>query len=612
MCLMPEGEPYIPPFIRRVMKDASEEELLQGTENLRRYFKALYAVYLKIEEQKSRGDSVDRKSHDRFQMGGEKRPPSMKTYFGYIRVSTVKQGQQGSSLQEQRAAIEAFAQRHNLAISEWFEDRETAAKKGRSQFLRMMTRLETGKAAGVLLHKIDRGARNLWDWARIQNLLDAGLEVFFVHDNLDMGSRGGRLAADIQAVVAADYVRNLRDEVLKGQRGRLKQGLFPFAAPIGYCNNGKGKAKTIDPADGPFVRLAFEMYASREYSFDSLRIELQRRGLAGRGGKPLSRCTMTSMLRNPFYTGVIHVKSTGELFTGIHEPLISVHLFREVQNVLDGKIKKGPTKHQYLYRQLFSCGECGSTLVGERQKGHIYYRCHTSSCPTTGVREEIFTAEFVRLFGALRLSKQDLAELRPLLVEDDRAWELMQAERVKAASIRVAALEEREARLTDMYMDGLIGRDEYQTRKGTLILELAEARQARQTIVDDRSGIESRIEGFFAFVNEPEFDNPYAYPIEFREALRSASSNRRLIEKKPYVTLQRPLGDIASELAVLKCAPSSCASRTFTNYRKVVRILQKYLKDWEPPEEYRRTKPPKPNPIYRLRGRQDDGLKEGA
>jgi DNA invertase Pin-like site-specific DNA recombinase len=40
----------------------------------------------------------------------------MKQFFGYIRVSTVKQGERGSSLQEQRSAIEAYAQRHGLTM----------------------------------------------------------------------------------------------------------------------------------------------------------------------------------------------------------------------------------------------------------------------------------------------------------------------------------------------------------------------------------------------------------------------------------------------------------------------------------------------------------------
>lgn len=49
----------------------------------------------------------------------------------------------------------------------------------------------------------------------------------------------------------------------------------------------------------------------------------------------------------------------------IHEPLVDGRLFRDVQNVLDGKLKKRPTKHEYLYRKLFSCGGCGRTLERE-------------------------------------------------------------------------------------------------------------------------------------------------------------------------------------------------------------------------------------------------------
>jgi DNA invertase Pin-like site-specific DNA recombinase len=38
----------------------------------------------------------------------------MKTYIGYIRVSTARQGERGVSLQEQRDAIARYAERNNL------------------------------------------------------------------------------------------------------------------------------------------------------------------------------------------------------------------------------------------------------------------------------------------------------------------------------------------------------------------------------------------------------------------------------------------------------------------------------------------------------------------
>lgn len=62
----------------------------------------------------------------------------MKTCFGYVRVSTVKQGD-GVSLEAQRDAILAFASRNNLSVGQWFEEKETAAKRGRPIFNKMIS-----------------------------------------------------------------------------------------------------------------------------------------------------------------------------------------------------------------------------------------------------------------------------------------------------------------------------------------------------------------------------------------------------------------------------------------------------------------------------------------
>src|SRR3990172_243228 len=128
----------------------------------------------------------------------------MKIVFAYIRVSTAKQGEQGVSLQEQHDAIVRYARHHDLQISQWFEERETAAKRGRPIFNQMLKLLRKGEVSGVVIHKIDRSARNLKDWADLGELLDQGIDVHFANESLDRPSRGGRLSADIRAVVAAD------------------------------------------------------------------------------------------------------------------------------------------------------------------------------------------------------------------------------------------------------------------------------------------------------------------------------------------------------------------------------------------------------------------------
>jgi DNA invertase Pin-like site-specific DNA recombinase len=139
----------------------------------------------------------------------------MKPYLAYVRVSTAKQ-EQGASLDAQRDAIARYAATRGLEIGQWYEEIETAARSGRKVFNTVVKRLSYGVTAGLILHKIDRSARNLKDRALLGELIDRGIDVHFARDSLDLRSRGGRLSADIQAVVAADYVRNLREESLKG------------------------------------------------------------------------------------------------------------------------------------------------------------------------------------------------------------------------------------------------------------------------------------------------------------------------------------------------------------------------------------------------------------
>jgi site-specific DNA recombinase len=126
-----------------------------------------------------------------------------KSYCAYIRVSTVKQGEHGSSLQEQRDAITNFATRLGLHIASWFEERETAAKVGRAEFTRMATALKKGKASGVIFHKIDRSARNLKDWSAVQDLADLGIDVRFTQESINLASNEGKLTGDFLAVISA-------------------------------------------------------------------------------------------------------------------------------------------------------------------------------------------------------------------------------------------------------------------------------------------------------------------------------------------------------------------------------------------------------------------------
>lgn len=482
----------------------------------------------------------------------------MKSCFGYVRVSTTKQGD-GVSLEAQRDAITLYADRNNISIINWFEEKETAAKSGRPIFNAMIRLLRNNKADGVVLHKPDRAARNFADWAKMGELADAGIDVHFASEALDFRSRGGRLSADIQAVIAADYIRNLKDEIHKGINGRLKQGLYPFKAPIGYCDNGSGKVKTIDPIRGPMVKRVFELYASGEYSLRTLLIEIRAMGLQTDSGTFVSKGSLECMLGNPFYTGIIRIKRSGAVYSGSQEPLISPSLYEQVQSVRAGKSGKKVTKHSHTYRGLFRCQRCEKSMVPELQKGHVYYRCHTPACPPNTIREEYLEKSILDIFQRCQMTDDAVHQLMANITE----WikERQCQSKPSTYPMQLNQIDIRLERLTDALIDRLIDNDEFNKRKNSLMLE--------RSVVQEKADIEAKtdadpnhIQKFLELVKNLYSSFIIATKAEKRQIVEFSISNRTVFEKKIFVEPYSWLLDTQTALSVLVCPPDASTSRS--------------------------------------------------
>jgi site-specific DNA recombinase len=460
----------------------------------------------------------------------------MKRFFAYIRVSDPSQDderdpggkdtREGASFTEQRSVIERYAEREGLTIVEWFREVETAAKQGRPIFTAMAKRLRKGEADGFIVHKVDRSSRNYHDWADINDLADEGFNVCFASDNLDLSTRGKRLLADVQAVFATDYIRNLKEEVRKGIHGRLTQGLLPWGAPLGYVNNGhRGKVKTIDPVSGPIVRRAFELYATGAYSLTSLCKELEHMGLRNRLGRPISIDGLSAMLKNPFYIGLIVHKKGGEVYKGVHEPLIGKSLFDRVQAVISGKSLKLVKRNAFRYRRMFRCGECGYFLIGERQKGYIYYRCHTRTCPVACVREEVVEAAVESAYARLRLSEAERAaleaEVNAFLGEHEEDAKQIQ----ETWRLQLAAIQTRHDRLVDALLEGTLDKDTFERRKRSLLMEQRGLEEKLSTDVDLKE-IADRVREILELASRASLSHSMANDEEKREYLEMLTSNR--------------------------------------------------------------------------------------
>jgi DNA invertase Pin-like site-specific DNA recombinase len=476
----------------------------------------------------------------------------VKRYYAYTRVSTVRQGEHGVSLQEQKDAIERYAARRDLQIDSWFTEKETAAKIGRPVFNQMLRSLRRGQADGVIIHKIDRFARNLKDWAEIGQLHDAGIDVHFANESVDFSSPGGVLSADVQAVVAAHYIRNLREEVKKGYYGRLKQGLCPKPAPLGYLNNGEGKPKTIDPVYGPIVKRAFELYASGHYSQYELTEELYRMGLRTRatptraGGKKVTVNVVARILSNPFYVGELRVRKSGQVFAGVHPPLISKDLFEQVKAVLSGKCILRTKTRQFTFSRIVKCSECSRSLIGETHKGLVYYRCHQRHELAVTLKQEQIEQQFLELFRRLQLSSEEKEIIDLICREKKENWNTQVKEQIKSLEFNLSAIQERIDRLTDAYLDTLLDKNSLEQRKTALLIERREIEDRLNRIRNgDRSylttadKIVERIKTAYSLYENGLFE-------ERREIIENVMSNCIAKQKKLDFTVRFPFSEITA------------------------------------------------------------------
>jgi DNA invertase Pin-like site-specific DNA recombinase len=502
----------------------------------------------------------------------------MKRLFGYIRVSTTRQAEKGVSLTEQRAAIEAYAVKHGFTIVGWYEEHITAAKRGRPIFTAMLAALRKGKAEGIIIHKIDRSARNLGDWADLGDLIDAGFDIHLAHEPLDLRSRGGRLSADILAVVAADFVRNNRQEARKGFYGRLKQGIYPLGAPIGYLDRGKGgKVKAVDPERAPLLRYAFERYASGEVSLLDLLEDLTARGLRNRKDKLLGLTGLIQILRNPFYAGVIRLLKTGEIFPAVHEPIIRMQTFRRVQEVLDGKKRRRVQVHDYLYRRLFACATCGRSLIGSAAKGRVYYRCPVPTCPTTCVREDLLDEAIRRTFEAIGVPEPELVRIQQEIENASaQAVETSEASRTQLTS-QLGAIASRLERLTDVYVEGRIEKGAYDERRSALIVERHLVTDSLANLAADQTKRASIATEYVELARSPKTLYESASTAEKRRLVEIMTSNRTVSGKNVVIAVAEPFCFLSSAHENTPGAHQTHTSRTFRSARRISRALWEWV-----------------------------------
>jgi site-specific DNA recombinase len=322
---------------------------------------------------------------------------------------------------------------------------------------------------------------------------------------------------------------------------------------------GPGKPKTPDPERAAFVRMAFELYASRQYSIRGLLAELQHRGFRNKAGKPISKGCLENLLDNPFYCGRIVLRRSGRSYIGIHQPLVSEGLFKSVQAMKAGKQQKRETRHNHLFRQMITCELCGRSLIGERQKGRVYMRCQTKSCPTKTIREDVVEAHVKAHLMTLRLTDQQYRRLRSMALE--RLAKTTNAAAIKALDLRRARLRERQERLTDALIDHLIDKETYRARKQALDVEENELRAAIEEASSGDAQRESVLK-FLELARNLYLHYEMADLSKRRWIVQNAFSNFIVRQKSLSLNARKWLRDPENTVGVLCGAPLPVRTRT--------------------------------------------------
>jgi len=313
----------------------------------------------------------------------------------YTRKSSEEDDRQALSLDAQERECQRFAVSAQFACDEIIRESHSARRPGRPLFNAMLQTARHVTARGqrvrILCHKPDRLLRNIGDWARINDLVDSGVELLFVSGSYPNNAQG-KMAFGINVLFAKYYVDNLSEEVRKGIREKLARGEWPCLAPLGYKNVREGGRPIVvpHPDKAPLILDAFELYARGEHSLEAVSTELARLGLLDKGGKPLRKGYLAGrILSNPFYHGLMAYD--GHTYEGRHEPLVSLDLFERVQAVLRSKSRPRAIRHDFPFRGLLRCGACGCAIVAEIKKDrYVYYHCTRARGPCLApyVRQE--------------------------------------------------------------------------------------------------------------------------------------------------------------------------------------------------------------------------------
>jgi site-specific DNA recombinase len=464
----------------------------------------------------ARGNRQVRQSED---------PIATKRAVVYLRVSTPSQvmtdyNPEGISLPAQREACELKGAALGAEILREFVEpgRSATNIKNRPVFQEMMAWIKGQKNIDyIIVYQFNRIFRNSIDAVITKrDLTKYGTRVVPTIMDLGEGPESDMVEIIMHAVGEYQSKANGADIAYK-MGAKARNGGTLGRARLGYTNArdlSEGRNIGIvkfDPERAPFMKVAFELYATGEYSMEALANELTTRGLRTRPGRypagSVSTSKLNQLLRDPYYIGFVTYK--GEMYPGRHDPLISTELFDRVQEVLAVRGARGTRQrrhHHYLKGSLW-CGRCHdegheARVIFQWSHGHggkyLYFFCRRRQmhhCDAPYIEGDALEAAVLDFYGSLRLPTEVIEGVRGLMqgmLAEERAAAKLLHEQLGKELVR---LDTQEENLVDLVADGNLPSTKVKKRLGLI-------QRQRDTVQRRMSGTEKELAAGAALVED--------------------------------------------------------------------------------------------------------------
>ena len=356
----------------------------------------------------------------------------------YARYSSDNQREE--SIEGQIRECTAYAEKNGITVVKHYIDRALSAKTdNRPDFQQMIKDSEKRLFDIVLVWKLDRFARNRFDSAHYEYLLERNhVKLVSATEPISEGP-AGIMVKSMLTGMAEYYSAELSEKVVRGMTENVLKGKYNGGTvPIGFKVD-EEKFFQIDPLKAPFVVEAFQKYDDGA-SMKEIMNWLNDSGVTTNRNQKFTYNSVWKLLSNRRYIGENHFKDI--VMPDSIPAIVDKELFDRVQAKIE-KNRRAPAHHKaeddYLLTTKLFCGMCGAMMFGEcgtsRNKTvHHYYKCanskRTKTCKKKTVRkewlEDLVIAETMKLIQDDAVIDAIVAEVMELQDQENTTLPLLE------------------------------------------------------------------------------------------------------------------------------------------------------------------------------------------